>query len=1039
MHSSVNNHDTSTNILTLKEIVAIIVVFSFVLYLLFPKGDIESLIEENSQHTNLSINYLESMLLYYPDNVKLKMILVRNYDYAGKTDKALLLNQQIIDITSQKELLVQLYKTQYLLEKDNYFKTEDTALLTRLKERLLDYYEYTKGERNYLFLFGEATNIDYTYLKYHSLIGLMKQQPELIDYEFEKQAYYLASTLNYEEDAYARLISLLNYTEIDATLQNYALNSLIMHHEYKHATEIAYNLFLNSHDKGDVTRFFYLALYTLGKDPTREKGSIKRLIQDYVENKELYASDIYIILNTLLQEGYLKEASTHALSLFRKNPEAFEEKTMDLALKALTYDSKLSEARELVAYAEEKFHKQKYLDQYIQLSLWLSDIETMNHLYRKGYEEYADIKYENYLLKQEDMDNSYEILGKIYKDKVEQGEYSFVKNLSNYYHYTGELDEAENYFNSLLKKIENRDLHAAAVNFTLDNSHFEKAFKLYKKYQSNYALNPILHEKVIKRLIASKHFSKAYKLTKVLNEAKALKEKRLFTDLSWMKKDYDYLHKQLWGFEKQAQLNSTGYEHLILLETALNRGKKLSYLYQRAWHNTKNSYHLIALMYRELEEKSFSEFKTTLSELSPNEKKLLSGNINYQILLSNYYAQTSNISLAEKAFDRAFKIEPLKVSTHQSYLWFLIDNQEKNKQLKVKILTELQLLRQRPLLQKAVGISSVVAAMYVQKNELASRWSKQFIKSDPQNQEYKTLYKEVLTAQKTELYEIYDKMLNNEYLNGEISLKKRHLSATQDVDESKFSYQWKIYKNIKSKLNIKHYSYKTKGFKAEDETAFELILKNTQKKFLWEVSLAQHNAKEDYLSSRINLGYSFHKLQINVDAKYQNKTELTPTLERDAIENALALSLQNAISQRVSLGFVYQQSQYKKQNGLKLGEGEQIQLNANYILRSGYPDIAFNGYLSQNHFSQNIAQNFSELGVAMSVGTARQITLNKEWRPFGTLGFAINDQQNMGSSLSFGISRVLRGEDSLDLLLNYSDGIGVISEPIYGVNVKYRF
>ena len=1039
MHLSVNNHDTSTNILTIKEIIAVIVVFSFVLYLIFPKDNIDSLLEENGKNTNLSINYLESMLLYYPDNIKLKMILVKNYDYAGETNKALKLNQQIIDEVSDKTLLVELYKTEYLLEKDNYFKRKDSYLLARLKERLLDYYEYTKAKRDYLFLFAESTNIDYAYLKYQSLIGLMKQQPELIDYEFEKQAYYLALTLNYKEKAYKRLISLLEYSEIEENLQNYALNSLITHKEYKRATEIAHGLFLNSYNKGESTKFFYLALYALGKDPSKEEGSIRKLIADYMESKELDALDINTILTTLLQQGRVKEASIHALSLFHKDSTIFDEKSIELAIKALTYDSKLSEARELVAYAEEKFHKQKYLDQQIQLSIWLSDIKAINQLQRKGYEKYTDVKYEKYLLEKANMDDSYEILGKIYKDKIEQGVYSFVEKLSIYYNYTGELKEAENYFNGLLKKVKNREVHAAAVSFTLDNSHFEKAFKLYKDYQSSYALNATLQEKVIKRLIAAKHFTQAYELSKILNDEKKLKEKRLLTDLSWIEKDYNYLYKQLWSFERKSKLNSTGYEHLILFETALNKGEKLPYLYKKAWKSTKNSYYLIAKMYQEIASKSFSKFKTTLAQLTPSEKKILKSNIDYQIMLSSYYAQKADITLSLKAFKKALKLAPLKVSTHQSYLWFLIDNQAKHKQLKKKIVKELTLLREQPQLQKSVGIASVVAAMYIQKNELASRWSREFIKHDPQNQEYKKLYQEVQTAQRAELYEVYDKMLNNQYLNGKISAERRHLSATQDVDEHQFSYQWKIYKNIQSKIEIKHYAYKTKGVKSKKETAFEVALKNSKEKFLWELSLGEHYSKKKHLKSHLNMGYTFHKLQLNVEAKYQNKTKLTPVLEKSAFENAISVSLQSAISHHASLGFVYKKSLYKKENGNKLGDASQLQLNANYILRSGYPDITFNGYLSNNRFSDNISKKFSELGVAMSIGTSRQITINKAWKPFGSIGLAVNNQYTVGSSMTFGISKSLRGKESLDLLLNYNNGIGVVSEPSYGVNVKYRF
>jgi len=1039
LHSSVNNHDTSTNILTVKEIIAVIVIFSFVLYLIFPKDNIDSLLKENSKNTNLSINYLESMLLYYPNNIKLKMILVKNYDYAGETNKALKLNQEIINEVSDKKLLVKLYKTEYLLEKDNYFKNKKHYLLTLLKKRLLDYYAYTEGDRDYLFLFAESTNIDYVYLKYQSLIGLMKQQPELIDYEFEKQAYYLALTLNYKEKAYRRLISLLNYNEIEENLQNHALNSLITHKEYNRATEIAHKLFLNSYNRDESTKFFYLALYALGQDPSKKEGSIRKLIADYMESKELDTLDINTILTTLLQQGRVKEASSHALSLFHKDSTIFDEKSIELAIKALTYNSKLSEARELVAYAEEKFHKQKYLDQQIQLSIWLSDIKAVNQLQQIGYQKYTDIKYEKYLLEKANMDDSYAILGTIYKDKVEQGKYSFVKNLSVYYNYTGKLHEAENYFNSLLKKVKNREVHAAAVNFTLNNSHFEKAFELYREYQSNYKLNAILQERVIKRLIAAKHFTQAYKLTKILNNKKELKEKRLLTDLSWIEKDYNYLYKQLWSFEKNSKLNSSGYEHLILFEKALNRGEKLQYLYKKAWTKTKNSYYLIAKMYKEIASKSFSKFKKTIEDLTPYEKRILSKNIDYQIMLSSYYAQKSDINLALKAFDDAFKISPLKVSTHQSYIWFLIDNQKEHKKLNEKIKAEVKLLKANPLLQNSVGIASIVSAIYGEQNALASRWSRRFIKRFPKNREYKKLYQEVLSAQKTELYKIYDKMQNNQYLNGQISIERRHLSANQDVEESELSYQWKIYKKIQSKLQLKLYSYKTKNLKNRGETAFELALKNSKEKFLWELSLGLHHAQKNTLMSRANLGYSFYPIQLNVEVKYKNKTKLTPILEKEALENALSIHLQSAISTRISLGFAYKKSLYQKVDGTKLGSATQLQLNTNYILHSGYPDITFNGYISNNYFSNKISKDFSELGVAMSIGKSRKITINREWRPFGTLGLAINNQHNIGSSISLGISKSLKGHDSLDFLINYNHGIGVVSEPSYGVNVKYRF
>ena len=99
----------------------------------------------------------------------------------------------------------------------------------------------------------------------------------------------------------------------------------------------------------------------------------------------------------------------------------------------------------------------------------------------------------------------------------------------------------------------------------------------------------------------------------------------------------------------------------------------------------------------------------------------------------------------------------------------------------------------------------------------------------------------------------------------------------------------------------------------------------------------------------------------------------------------------------------------------------------------------FNSYLSHNTFTPTIAQDFSEFGVSASIRTSRQDSFNHGWRPFGTVGLAINNHHNLGASVSLGISKIVEGKDSLDVVLNYSNGVGVVSEPIYGVNVRYRF
>jgi len=1039
LYSSVNNHDTSTSILSIKEILAVIVVFAFVLYLLFPKGDIESFIKDQEGHTNLSINYLESMLLYHPENKKLKMMLVKKYDFVGKTEQALKLNQELIDETNEKSMLVQLYKQHYLLKKLNYFKTGDKELLKKLKKQLLDYYNYTKGERDTLFFYAESTNIDYAYIKYHSLKDLMKEEPSIIDYELEKIRYYLADKLNYKEDAYRQLTHLLNYVEIEQELQAYAIHSLIAHQEYEKAASITQNLMLNSFEDSDITKYFHLSLYVLSQNKERKKSSISTLIGLYVNIKELDSADIYTVLNTLLQNNNLKEASSFAYKLFYQIPEKFNEKNIDLALTVLTYNSQLDSALEISSFAYHKYHQQKYLDKSIQFSLWSGKIKEVTKLNIVGYNSYTDSKYENYLLEHTSFNNGYQILGKIYHNKVNHGNYKFVKKLSDYFIYTGEIDKGEIFFTKLLKKVSQKEVHAATINFSFDNSHFEKGFKLYTQYKTQYGINTQLQNKTIKKLLAAKKFKQAYRLAQELHQNNTLKHKQLFVDLSWYHKDYNYLYRILWNYEKITSLAIPEYEHLILLEKALNGGKKIEYLYQKAWKETKRSDYLLALLYDSFDKKDFQLFKRTIDSIDPIQKIKFEKDINYRVLLANYYIQTKNLNLALDSFHKALALAPNKVTTHQSYLWFLLDNYAKNSSLKNEILVELALLKKAPSLQESIGIPAVMAAMALKKYELASRWNLLLLQSNPSNSEYQKVHKELQLAAQAKMYEHYDKMLNNDYLKGQISLKKEHLSKASNMTQSNFSYQWKAYKNIESKLSLAHYEYQTEHQKKQTDTSLEFALRNTQERFLWDFKFAPHDAETNYFSASLNLGYQLSSLNINLESKYQNKTTLTPQLEQNGLENSLAISLNNALSRRVSLGFLFKNSQFKNQQGIALGTAKTMQVSANYILRSGYPDISFNTYLNHNSFTQNIAHNFSEFGIASSIGTARQYTLNRTWKPFASVGFSINNQKNLGSSLSFGLSKMLRSKDSLDFLFHYSNGIGVISEPIYGLELKYRF
>ncbi|SFV54623.1 hypothetical protein MNB_SV-12-1892 [hydrothermal vent metagenome] len=412
---SVNNHDTSTSILSIKEILGIVIVFSLVLYLVFPKDNIDEILKGKGENTNLSINYLESMLLYYPDNVKLKMILIKNYDYAGELDKALALTTKLITEVDDEKILKELYKTEYLLNKEIYFKTNNKILLPKIKEKLYDYFGYAydkNGEIDYMFFLGEATQMDFPDLKYIALVGLMEQRPELADYTFRKEAFKLALAVGEKKEAYEHLLKLLEYDEVDREIRVYAVTVLLEHHEYKKAREIATWLFLNTKDREIKKTYFNIALHS-----NSDINATRKLVSLYQNSKNLKANDIETILKSLLQIGDTKGAGIFAISLFDTHRDSFDEIAIESAINSLIYNEKLAPALKISLYAYNKFHTTKWLDKSIQLSTWLGKMDDVVKLNIEGYRVYKDSKYEKYLLKSTTLNSAYKILGEIYKQK----------------------------------------------------------------------------------------------------------------------------------------------------------------------------------------------------------------------------------------------------------------------------------------------------------------------------------------------------------------------------------------------------------------------------------------------------------------------------------------------------------------------------------------------------------------------------------------------------------------------------------------------
>ncbi|HHH19304.1 MAG TPA: tetratricopeptide repeat protein [Campylobacterales bacterium] len=1200
MYSIAENEKNHT-ILSLKELIAIIIVFAFMLYILFPKGDIEDLLQSEHENTNLSINYLESMLLYHPDNLELKILLIKNYRYKGELDKATVLNNELLQSTTDHTTLQQLYEQEYLILKERYFQLakkeqQQKELMPLLHQKLRAYYDYLGDQRDYLFFFAEATQINHQALKYLALNNLMKQRPELVDYEFQKKAYYLASSLNYTEEAYAHLSKLLEYPSIDRQLQEGALSLLINHGEYKRAFKIAKQLFVRSQDQEEVMHLFNITLYALQQIPDDGdiQSKIKALVQLYKESKTLKHDDIYLLLHTLLQTGNTTASSLLAQELFETQWEDFDEEVCQLAIQSLQYSNDLETALQIAYFAYGRYMGRKWLDATIRLSMWTSKVNDAITLSKYGYTFYGDQRYEQSILDTATFHSEYALLGQIYQNKVADGNLSAIAYVAEYFDYTGEIDQGENYFTQLLRYAPCPEAHKQAIIFSYNNANLDKALSLYISYQKKYGDDTQLLQLMRNSAIAKKRYPQAYTYAKAFNAMQAqLSLDKYLTDLAWLQKDYRFMHQQLWNYEKENLIDPSYYYRLVQLEEALSPKPRTTYLYRKAWDSTHNPSYLMALLYGYMDNKNYTAFESVIEDIPESMQHELEKSNHYLILMANFYSQQTKLSKALKYFDKALLTSPKDTSLHQAYLWFLID-----RQLSQRLNHELTLLRQAPVLRQQVGFPSVVAAMSLQKSDLALRWLLPLLHEEKERFEYQLLYADLLELQDrhegakkarhalfarmeqmiatspellndkhfaraylnmvvryvypyakkalyfeafqslfsdqefnelklgwytytqsdakvayfahkhninlpwlnlylamsrdntplkqklldestpvlafrdrviasrdvgnpkealnlafqglednnqdTDLFKIYRELLHEEHTQQSLQSHVKQLTPTVHRWKTEASLRWHLYKGIQSEVSLKEQRYLIDNRPDVTEQSLALTLQNKQEPLRWSWSIEKHFGEHAILSTQAETQYQLDRLSLGLEGIYRQRTELTPQLQLDTFEEKLKLSTQFALTHRDQIGIAYEHVGYYRNNQTYLGESQQLQLTQSHIFKAGYPDLQWSNYLNLNRYdfipkSALAFKDFNEWGTQLSWGASSQYQFNRSWRPYGTMALSVNDQHNLGTSLSLGLTGMLNRQDQFNLMLDYSKGIGLIDDASYGVHLEYRF
>ena len=1208
MSLSVNDNDTSTSILSIKEIIGIVIVFSLMLYLVFPKKDIDDILKQKGENANLSINYLESMLLYYPENETLKVMLLENYYRTDKIDKALKLIYDIKEHSKDKKILSKAYEIEYQLLKEKYFETNNTNILSRLKDRLYKYYNFQGENRDYLYFLGEAEQLDFPKLKYLSLKGLERSSPRLINFQLKQELYYLALKLGYKKEAIEHLIELIEYKEATKSLKDNILYSLLKKKDYKRALKISKKLFLEAKNREEIENYFNISLYITALEEKNRKKRTKELIQLYLQTQKIDSHAILYLLDNILKTGDIKSASFYAKEFFKNYREKFTQKSIDIAIDALIYNKELKDALKIALYAEKRFNNPKYLDRAITLATWQGKMEYAMELNIKGSRKYRIKKYEKYILERSNLNINYKSLGKLYMKELNRGDFSKIDLVTNYFDYTAKLNDGEEFFKKLYKKYHKQEILKELILFNYKNSHYKIGLKNFYIYRKKYGFDMKLNSISVPKLIALKRFKEAYYILKDIEKnikkdkkfiykshlQNGYKEKRLYKELiefAKMFKDYKYLYRLLWKLERENRLDIGEYDRLALLEKEFNSGKELEYLYKRAFQKRKMKHHLIALLYLYMEKNRLMEFKKLINSLSKKQKKELKDNIGFNLLLVNYYQKTKQIKRGLKLLKSLLKQNRNNIDIYQNYLWFIINNNLTREQ---KI--ALYKLIKNPNLRKKVGFGAVVLALQHQKSDLALRWIKPILKKN-RKIEYEIVYSDILQLQNRynqaynirkrvfkrlkkllkeskkaredknlvslylrfvnifvkpierknfyfkkykklftkkefanilagaysyskspliveglksrynlnepwlnlylamsqndnelkrkalkdkeilpfrdravatldignikeaqslafeafndnrrdrDIYKIYKGIIDKEFPRGKVENKYIKLSQNLFMIEDRISYRWHLYKDIKISTFLNQYRYIPLNSKSYLDSKLGIIFQNSYKKFIWNFEIAKHFAKRDFISSSLNLKYSYGTLSLKLGIDRNKKTTQNNQLRVLGIQNSINIGAIKRISNRSAIGLSYKASKYKHQIWHNsMGSYQELRVNGDYILRASYPDIRFNTYLLISRFKdvapQKVNKNLAEMGYMVSIGESRRYQPNRDIKPFGIFNISYNSKNSLGANITFGFSKKVLQKDTLNFSFNYSKSIDIFNQSYYGINLNYLF
>ncbi|MGB3962825.1 MAG: hypothetical protein WBK95_11360 [Sulfurimonas sp.] len=348
--SHVDNQHVKNYVITYKELLFTLIVFSVILIVLYPKDLIKNKILSEKSNYDLSMLYLQNLLQHDPSNEQLMLILAEQSLRSNKKDLSL----RLLELLLESEVVAHRDKAtllSYELQKDDYFYIQDPLLQIPARKKLQILFEkiFSKkmyDDAEYDKWYEEAVFADNKAAMYYFLKKKLEKDPT--NNQLLENAYYLAiASKEYDRaskyvdlliqndkeqhekwllDKYYMLVNAQNDQKIQAMLEEEATRSkawktrlaeyYLMRRSYKASSDAYLALFNEESDYTQKKNYFFKAIGALqaGNLLSESAALAKKYEHNYIRDKEArkLLLKVYMATNNLdhaaaLSEKILKE------------------------------------------------------------------------------------------------------------------------------------------------------------------------------------------------------------------------------------------------------------------------------------------------------------------------------------------------------------------------------------------------------------------------------------------------------------------------------------------------------------------------------------------------------------------------------------------------------------------------------------------------------------------------------------------------------------------------------------------------------------